>query len=83
MLMVAYNALRKPKICHHAARRSVRTCHAHLGSSCTTRCFQPQKHAERHVQREQEHNSHPGEALQGMNMCCVLQRLQEPVTNCK
>ena len=60
MLMLTYNALRKPKICHHAARRSVRTCHAHLGSSCTTRCFQPQKHAERHVQREQEHNSHPG-----------------------
>ena len=58
--MVAYNALRKPKICHHAARRSVRTCHAHLGSSCTTRCFQPQTHAERNVQREQEHNSHPG-----------------------
>ena len=60
MLMLTYNELRKPKMCHHAARGSVRTCQAHLGSSCATRCFQSQKDADRHRQCEQEHNSHPG-----------------------
>ena len=82
MLMLTYNELRKPKMCHHTARGSVRTCQAHLGSSCATRCFQSQKDADRHRQCEQEHNSHPQEALQAINMCRV-QRLQEPATHLK